>query len=191
MLQDIKREGELDYWVHRSSREESDKWQVAFKELLEIPDKTGKTLEVGCGPYGGMLEHVDAKSKVALEPMYAEYVESGLWTSEDIDVISECVEEYKGKKASFDTIIAINSLDHGDSDVSVIPKLMSLLKKGGTLYLHVHLRTPEQLNAVHDHQITENDFKIYSVDFKTEYQILDRDPVLDCEYKTLIARITK
>src|SRR5262249_39113012 len=66
--------------------------------------------------------------------------------------------EYWDTSDRFDYIITTNTLDHGELGFHVLPKIYRLLKPGGRLYLHVHLRPPDLINILHDHALTMEQF---------------------------------
>jgi SAM-dependent methyltransferase len=177
---------ELAYW-RNASRAESDARQRKILELWGF-DGADSVLELGPGPWGGCLPFIDVGLKIAVEPLYLSYKAIGLldyangptqvWPSiRDIGV------------AHVDDVISMNALDHGDGDFSVIERIAALLTAGGRFYLHVHLRTPDQLNVGHDHPLylEDLDAAIAAAGLREiKKDVYEVDPVEGCAYRTVI-----
>jgi cyclopropane fatty-acyl-phospholipid synthase-like methyltransferase len=114
-------------------------------------------LEIGTGPFGGVLPLIQAVRKVGIDPLCSEYRK--LKTLEElpgIEYVEAYFEEWRTEDR-FDTVIAIDALDHGEMGFHLLPRIFDLLRSGGRLYLHVHFRPPDYLNLIHDHPMTEKD----------------------------------
>jgi len=117
-------------------------------------------LEIGTGPFGGVLPQVGAAAPyipmrlLGIDPLYSAYEKAGLlkrWPG--IEYLEGYFEDFQTDER-FDAIFAIDSLDHGEMGTHLLPKIIGLLNPGGRLYLHLHFRPKELLNAIHDHSMT-------------------------------------
>ena len=190
-----KEDYELHYWLVTKPNFDFkvyDRYLAAWK--VDRQKNLGDVLEVGTGPYCGCLPLLSAKSKVALDPLFKEYRELGLLKlNEGIELVTgviEKIDETSLAGRTFDTVLTANALDHGSSDFSSLLRISSVLKAGGLFFMHVHLRTPQQLNFGHDHslnlgQLEEQSKKAGLVEvWKRVEQI---DPVLpDAAFLTVI-----
>lgn len=199
LLTYLKTDYELDYWkgyvLNPKPEDINNPKDMNTRYLTTwgvLGRSFGKTLDIGCGPLSGLLSYVDATDKHAIEPLLNEYREFGVFNEElgkGVTFHVERIEDSK-LKTKFDTIFAANVLDHGDSSFSSIDVISKLLKKGGRLYIHVHLRKESELNIGHDHALKEEDLlaKIESNKLKViMHEVFDQDPVeLGVTYHTLI-----
>lgn len=112
-------------------------------------------LEVGVGPFWGLLPHIPANKKLAIDPLLRAYYALGILDPRgDIQFVNEQFEKWDTNE-KFDKVLCANALDHGEMGFNLMPKLSNLLKPGGRLYIHVQLRKPDQLNLIHDHALNE------------------------------------
>ena len=150
-----------------------------------------RVIDIGPGPCGGVLDVIDAEEKWTIEPGVEEYKKNNIWMAKSIDLtvrsttaedMSDVPEDY------FDSVFAINSIDHGDDIRCCFNNVYKVLKNGGSFYLHVHCRKPEQTNPLHRQSFTEDElrqmlaesgFTIY------KYGFYDEDP-LSSTYNTFI-----
>lgn len=187
-MTDAKTEFELDYW-RQAKRAEHDARQ---RKILDLWDFAGapSVLEIGTGPWGGCLPFVQAATKVGLDPLYAQYERDGLLVrSLGWDTIAMPIESMGTWPFSFDAIISMNALDHGESDFGSIARIAELLAPGGCFCLHVHLRRPDQLNVGHDHALRLEDLTAATdaAGLRPErVDVYETDPVEGCAYTTVI-----
>jgi cyclopropane fatty-acyl-phospholipid synthase-like methyltransferase len=188
MINPEKEAFEVEYWL---ACDKQSYVRDVYPKMIQLfgLDKVGSILEVGTGPLGGILPYVSSPRKVGLDPAYVRYKEEGLLVEfDDIQYVLGFAESTHPDE-KFDTIVAINSLDHGDSSFDSIDNLSSMLEPGGKMFLHVHLRQPHELNIGHDHALKEADF--FAAVKRNHLKILrcdifETDP-LDEKYKTLVA----
>jgi SAM-dependent methyltransferase len=158
-----------------------------FEEL----DNGQRVVDIGPGPCGGVLDVLDAKEKWAVEPGFEEYKKNNIWMAKSTDLtvrnttaedMSDVPEDY------FDSVFAINSIDHGDDIRCCFDNVYRVLKAGGRFFLHVHCRRQGELNPLHRQSFSENvlkqmleesGFTIYT------YRFYDEDP-LSSTYNTFI-----
>jgi hypothetical protein len=155
---------ELNYWTMAADLLHHRKRLFLYLEawkfhLLPGRFRTQKAgLEIGCGPLGGVLPMFNwvLTRRVGVDPNVDEYRGAGLLTGHElngIEFVSARFEDWETEE-HFDAIFSADSLDHGTMGFHLIPRIAGLLNPGGRFYLHVHIRTPEQLNETHDHALT-------------------------------------
>jgi len=157
MLRELtaKDQHELSFWRREGAREmpEHRRTLLAYMEWFGVR-AADSVLEVGIGPGGGIIPHLPARRKVALDPLISEYVKDcGLILLPGIEYATSRFEDWQTEE-TFDAIVSTNTIDHGELGFHIMPRFRSLLKPGGRLYLHVHLRPEELLNTGHDHSLT-------------------------------------
>ena len=88
----------------------------------------------------------------------------------------------------FDVISAIDALDHNDFGFSAINKIVNMLNPLGLFCLHVNCRGEEELNDRHPKQMDLN--YLFNITHKMtiiKFEILEKDPIQNNQYKTLVA----
>jgi len=147
-------------------------------------------LEIGTGPYWGMLPHLNAGLRVAIDPLIEHYEELSLLEGRgDIRYFAEPFEQWDPGDYVFDTILCANALDHGEMGFHLLPKIARILKPGGVFYLHVHLRPLELLNLIHDHSLTTGQLDrhlSYTELREVHRELFSTDPVMQCEIPAMI-----
>lgn len=115
-----------------------------------------RILEIGTGPYFGLLPLLSrAAVRVGVDPLYPAFDAVSVLADRDgILRVDEPFEHWETND-QFDAILTCNALDHGEMGFYLIPKMWRMLRPGGRLYIHVHLRPPDLLNLLHDHSLTE------------------------------------
>jgi SAM-dependent methyltransferase len=137
------------------------------------------------------LDVLDAKEKWAVEPGFEEYRKNNIWMSksEALIVRATTAESMNDvPEMYFDSVFAINSIDHGDDIRCCFDNVYKVLKKGGSFYLHVHCRKPEQTNKLHKQPFTGDELiaMLAESGFEIEnYRLFDEDP-LSGKYNTFI-----
>lgn len=151
---------ELKYWLRLTAEEAAEERAMSQRYLaaLRIPrDMDGQVLEIGTGPLWGLLPYLTAERRCGIDPLYPAYYAAGILEERrGIFQVDECFERWDTNE-TFDAIVTTNALDHGEMGFYLLPKIARLLKPGGRLYLHVHLRTAENLNLIHDHALCPED----------------------------------
>jgi hypothetical protein len=112
-------------------------------------------LEIGTGPQYGFLKSLEARLKYGVDPLYKTFHALGILAERDSIFEVPIPFEFWDTDLQFDAIFTANALDHGEMGFHLIPKIWKLLKPGGRVYLHVHLRPKDLLNILHDHSLTE------------------------------------
>ncbi len=155
-----------------------------------------KAIDVGPGPCGGVLDLLEAKEKWLAEPCFDEYQDNNVWfsKSKDLTVRKTTAETMKDVPVNyFDSVFAVNSIDHGDNIRICFDNVYKILKEDGCFYLHVHCRTPEQTNELHIQSFNGDELKkmLANSGFKIEnYRMFDEDP-LSSTYNTFIGILRK
>lgn len=155
-----------------------------------------KIIDVGPGPCGVVLDLLEAKEKWLAESRFDEYQDNHLWLSKDMDLTirkttAEAMKDVPGNY--FDSVFAINSIDHGDNIRICLDNIYKILKNGGHLYLNVHCRTPEQTNKLYVQSFSGDELIAMLADsgFKIEkYRMFDEDP-LSGSYITFVGMLRK
>lgn len=148
---------ELQYWKTDGVRTKTKKTYEKYLEVLRYDDSAKSVLEIGPGPFLGILPLVSAERKVAVDPLLVEYARSEILSvPAGIELDCTTFETFESNER-FDSIVSTDSLDHGNMGFWLFPKICNLLNKGGVFYLHVHLRPRQMLNGLHDHQMLEEE----------------------------------
>lgn len=159
---------ELRFWAEEKARDgyaaERAKLRLymdAFGLSRDLHGTTNqKILEIGTGPYWGLLQYLrdwpSVERCVAVDALFPALDACGLL--EDRNGILRVDEPFEHWETNdqFDAIMTCNALDHGEMGFYLIPKMWRMLRPGGRLYIHVHLRPPDLLNLLHDHSLTED-----------------------------------
>ena len=191
MIAQSKIDFELEYWL-TADRAGHERRYRAILDMWGLTE-ADSILEIGTGPFSGVLPYVKARRKVGVDPLYRTYQEFGLFRAdkgiEYAGVEFEGGATFTRELGPLHAIVTMNALDHGGSDFHAVERVGSMLEKGGRFYLHVHLRTSEQLNVGHDHCLTLEALHeaLALANLRTVWeQDLDRDPIEFCEYRTVI-----
>lgn len=147
---------ELKYWLTGDVAKER-AMQPRYLEAFGFSGPVESVLEIGTGPFFGMLPLIESPRKVGVDPLYQAYYDTSILDDQPaIERVGEPFESWHTDER-FDGILSANALDHGEMGFDLVPKIAGLLKPGGRLYLHVHLRPAELLNLIHDHCLTVED----------------------------------
>jgi SAM-dependent methyltransferase len=148
---------ELKYWCHYDKQAE----RVLRDRYLDLFGLTNAdltqhdVLEVGTGPMWGLLSKLDGHTMYGVDPLYDAYHAMGVLEDKPACIaVSEPFEHWE-TNLQFDVILTTNALDHGDMGFYLMVKMWRMLRPGGRLYIHVHLRPHDMLNLIHDHPLTE------------------------------------
>lgn len=148
---------ELKYWAHYDKAAEyalRDRYMDLFGlDRLDLTQHD--VLEIGTGPLWGLMSRIDARYMYAVDPLYDAYHAIGVLEPKPACLaVCEPFEHWETNQ-QFDVIVTTNALDHGEMGFYLLVKMWRMLKRGGRLYLHVHLRPADMLNLLHDHSLTE------------------------------------
>jgi len=152
---------EIRYWTETGVKKGTgiyDKYWEAF-DLSDYDFSGKKIIEVGCGPFGGVfynrLEHdvslVDFCSKEFNEMGYSKRtIEYG-----------NLSHQLPFSDKEFDYAVCTNTIDHTLDVKRSLGELARVLKMNGMLFLHVHLRTEEELSHGHIHILEPDIMRVY------------------------------
>lgn len=187
---------ELKYWIRADlledidGREAQKRRQSEFMCAFGWPYAPETVLEIGTGPYWGMLPLFTSELRIAVDPLIEVFDQAGILEERgDIRYFAEPFEQWEPGAYTFDAILCANALDHGDMGFHLLPKISRLLKPGGRFYLHVHLRPPELLNLLHDHSLTTDQLDrhlSYTPLVEVRREIHARDDISGWDCPTLI-----
>ncbi len=128
---------------------------VRYKGLLEalgINDlsylKDKEILDVGCGPMGGLLQLVEAKSKTTLDPLNDEYLKRfPEFYNPNIFYNNGYGENMPFEDNIFDLVISTNAFDHAEDPKQVLREMSRVIKPGGYIAMIFCLN----LSKIHPH----------------------------------------
>ena len=187
-----KRKFEMEWWNTSGSKTE-DVYKKQFDFFCDDHLRNSDSvLEIGSGPFYGLVKLLDASYREVVDPLFNEYVKLPYFKKDENIKINSCQIENFDTRRKFDSIIAINVLDHEDLNWSILNKLVGLLDFCGRMYISVHLRNKNQLNVGHDHAIDVGEFpkKLEELNLTViNFNIHDRDPFEKSKYKTLTATV--
>ena len=158
---------ELKFWATLSEKDRQtearllDWYADRFGLARRSFGKKQQVLEIGAGPWWGLLPRIQAHRHYAVDPLFPAYEAMGLL--KDRNGIMRVDERFElwDTGETFDLIVTTNALDHGAMGFHLIPRIAALLRPGGRLLLHVHLRGAHQVNLLHDHRLTLQQFEQY------------------------------
>lgn len=116
--------------------------ETKYLEYLELSRDAfeGKhLLDVGSGPIPSATCFSGAKL-TCLDPLHPRYVEAGFPYDcyNNVQFVGGPAEKMPLEDASFDVVIAVNSIDHVDNIKRTTKEIERVLKPGGRLRMHVH-----------------------------------------------------
>jgi len=181
---------ELAYWEGRKGKHD-DRASVMARIFGELPDSE-EAADIGCGPRGGIFCVHSFSSMYAVDPLWTRYHREGL-----VD-LPDGVEEVEGYAETFKlpelvgVMFSVNALDHSGDIYASLENMSCNLKRGGSLFLHVHMRTKEQLNAGHKMLIKEEDIdKALNNIGKLDKRIYEECPLDRKPYRSYVATVVK
>lgn len=187
---------ELKYWGdHR--RLASSEHQNYYDRLEELFPFDGHRVvaDVGCGPLGGIFFRHFYERMFGVDPLWEQYRERGLDKAPDnVQRITATASDFSLPEEP-DLIVSTNALDHSGDIVESIRHIYRQLAPGGSFFLHVHLRTPEQFNQGHRMEVKEEELRRTLRDLDADHlscRVSDRDPLRPRKpYRTFIGEIKK
>jgi|GEM_PF-2354999 SAM-dependent methyltransferase len=181
---------ELRYWNEKGIGLGTDiylRYLEAFK--LDGDLSNYHVADFGCGPFGGILSHVDCLKPYPIDVLADEYNE--------LNYSKFDIYNFDGNKVDINNnecnvVFSTNALDHTPNPKKSISEIYRILKPGGEFYLHVHLRYPHELNKTHPVSWS----KEFAFDQLSEFDILwhkelTHDWINDNPYRTLLLKAKK
>jgi len=102
-----------------------------FNEI-KLDFSNGIAVDIGCGPFGGMLPYVNSKYKIGIEPLAHEYKK--LYDrNEGILILASMAEEIPLLSNTADACYCINVIDHTTKPYQALAEIFRILKPGGYL----------------------------------------------------------
>jgi SAM-dependent methyltransferase len=192
----LKSDYEMKYWRITGMKKGSDIYRKYIHMFNPRLTRGSKVIDIGCGPFGGICSKIESvKEKVGLDTLKNEF--GTLYKPiSDIKMVQGNSESIPYPDNYFDAVFCTNVLDHTINPEKSLKEMHRILKPGGKLYLHVHIREKEQLNIGHPYLIGRNlllkwldnifGMKTDRLDFVNEIDIINGDP-----YITLMGRYPK
>jgi len=178
---------ELKYWFVNGCAKGTQIYENYIKSFdLDDYDFEKKSIaDIGCGPFGGVFcNHPEVKA-IPIDILAEDYNKLK-YASEEI-VYGDLSKTLPFEDNSFDYVICTNTIDHIPYMQNGFDEILRILKVGGTAFIHVHMRTEEQLNKAHIHAVTKDEvLNKYASSFSTMKYIIDTDWVNDREDRNAI-----
>jgi ubiquinone/menaquinone biosynthesis C-methylase UbiE len=152
---------EVKYWTETGIKKGTviyDKYWESF-DMDEYDFSGKKILEVGCGPFGGVFYSHPEFDVSLVDFCSKEYNEMG-YSKREIEYGNLSHQLPFGNNI-FDYAICTNTIDHTLDVKKSLNELFRVLKMNGMLFLHVHLRTREELSNGHIHVLSSEIMKQY------------------------------
>jgi len=162
---------EIRYWTETGLKKGTgiyDKYWEAF-DLSEYDFKGKKIIDVGCGPFGGVFCNHPEYDVSLVDFCSKEFNEMG-YSKRDI-AFGNLSHQLPFPDKTFDYVVCTNAIDHTLDVKRSLSELTRVLKLNGMLFLHVHLRTKEDLSDGHIHVLTPDIIKVYM----KEMGLVDRE----------------
>lgn len=145
----IVQQNEFKFWKHRiGSNDRGEEHIEGFRNYARLPQKLGKYIEIGCGPYTQtqfIINH-EFESITLLDPGADNYIKhtsgctykNGTLKGKNVNVLSFGGEKLQDKmfKEAFDTIMAINVVEHIWDAFKFFNNIYDSLKPGGIIIYH-------------------------------------------------------
>ena len=183
---------ELKYWEKTGLKKGKD-FYAKYLELVGLTSAELQGLIVadfGCGPFGGVLSILPpARVAYPIDVLAEEY---NRWGCCPYPILA-----FDGRTTilpanSCDRTFCLNTIDHTTRPEPIMAELWRILKPDGLLYLHLHLRQPDQLNKIHPFAWSEADVRRRFDSFELlKLQIHEWDWINDNDYRMLSAILQK
>jgi len=135
---------------------------LIFRDFFAQDFTESSIMDVGSGPEG-ILHVLDAKFKLAVDPLMSTYIEQGYKVgANNVWWLAEAAEDFypytiPGNPVFFDYALCLNALDHMRDPAMAIKNIAEYLEPGGELLLITDLRIEELLDVYHQLVVTEDD----------------------------------
>lgn len=142
---------EQEYWLGHKERICSQEWLRHVRERTEwflqwyknygaLTEKS-KILHIGSGAEGE-INFIETGSLFAIDPLADFYkLHFGHILNKKVTLLKARGEDIPFADHYFDLVITFNSLDHTESPSQVLSEIARVLKRGGMLYIGVHVRS--------------------------------------------------
>lgn len=140
---------ELSYWKKAGLAKGAD-FYGGYLKAFGLRDDEFLRLSVGdfgCGPFGGILSALKGlEAAYPIDVLADEYNSWGTSASR-IFAFDGCLTPVSTECC--DVMFSANALDHTPDPTNSISEIFRILKPGGRLYVHVHLRADSEINKAH------------------------------------------
>lgn len=140
---------EFRYWEGKDAPPpESRSRYTKIREMLGEVTHNGYVLDVGGGPYGGLLLQSSERVRlVVLDPLASSHSQIGglAGLSEFIVGVGESL---PFSNNTFDAIVSVNAIDHSNSPRVCLKEMQRTLKPGGRIGIMVHIMTATQMGLL-------------------------------------------
>lgn len=150
---------ELGYW-QRAGLAKGTSVYERYLELfgLRRDSLRGQSVaDFGCGPFGGVLVALRGIEPYPLDVLAEEYNRAlgrSPWPILPVRDLHTPLTD-----GACDAVFCTNALDHVPEPDRAARELARIVKPGGRLYLHLHLRRADQLNKAHRYVVSEGDVR--------------------------------
>ena len=159
---------ELKYW-NKNGLKKGDGIYLNYLKVFDLNkyDFDNKVIaDIGCGPFGGIFSCLknDTSILIPMDILAKEY-------NKDINICDKEIlycdfnKKIDLEDGYCDYVICTNAIDHIDSVSHGFDEIYRILKVGGRAFIHVHLRTKDQLNKAHVHELDEKKLHKYCSKF--------------------------
>ena len=146
---------ELKYWNKNGLRKGDGIYVNYFKVFkLDKYNFDNKVVaDIGCGPFGGIFSCLKngVAELIPMDILSEEYKEMNVFDKEiqycDLNNRVPLDDNY------CDYVVCTNAIDHIDSVAHGFDEVYRILGSGGRAFIHVHMRTKDQLNKAHVHEL--------------------------------------
>jgi SAM-dependent methyltransferase len=162
-------------------------------DMFEVPKGIRAVADIGCGPWGGVFFARKWPRMYAVDPSWTMYEQAGLvrLSSKIVKVVEDYAQTFILPEF-VEVAFSVNAVNHsGDLQLSIANTLKNL-EPDGLFFLHVNLRSPDNIEPGHPMPLDENDVQQMLQNFDVlSYEISPGDPMRPhAEFKkTLIATI--
>jgi ubiquinone/menaquinone biosynthesis C-methylase UbiE len=160
---------ELKYW-NKNGLQKGEGIYLKYFDAFDLGqyDFDSKVVvDLGCGPFGGIFSCLknDNSKLIPMDILAEEYNKMNVCDQEILSC--DLNDKISLDDSSCDYVICTNAIDHIDSVSHGFDEIYRILKVGATAFIHVHLRTKEQLNKAHIHQLDKEMLMKYCSKFDT------------------------
>lgn len=142
---------EQAYWLEHKERicskewlehvRKRTKWFLDWYKYYGSLNDGSKVLQVGSGAEGE-INFLEKGRRFAIDPLTDFYkLHFGHIMDQQVDFLKGRGENLPFEDDSFDLVITFNSLDHTENPSKVLSETSRILKKGGIVYIGVHIRS--------------------------------------------------
>lgn len=190
-----KEKYEFSYWKRKGIKKGTRRYRSTLKYFFSngydhINNKV--IADVGCGPFVGVLPFFNkSNTLLAVDPLASKYKKL---VNQKIKIIQGFGENLKIKSNFCDMVFCINAIDHSNDPKKFALELCRVLKSGGRLFIHLHIKHPTLKRdighpfAISEAEVRSGLFKKLTVE---DIKVMDYDPIDNKKRVTLIGTFVK